>query len=154
MPPVPARGSPLRSWLDAEPVHEASERRGVYLSLAAKLPQERVVQQTESLVRVEWTGQQRCGTADLLGHDFCEISISVEYARGICQDSSQGQTTIPKSIREAADLDEGDVITFEVEGDHLVVRKVTPRQEDYLLGLSKVFNEWVSPEDEEAWRDL
>ena len=68
--------------------------------------------------------------------------------------TSRGQTTIPKSIREAADLDEGDVITFEVEGDHLVVRKVTPGQDDYVLGLSRVLNEWVSPEDEEAWRDL
>ena len=68
--------------------------------------------------------------------------------------TSRGQTTIPKSIREAAGLDEGDVITFEVEGDHLVVRKVRPGQDDYVLGLSKVLNEWVSAEDEEAWRDL
>lgn len=68
--------------------------------------------------------------------------------------TSRGQTTIPKSIREAADLDGGDVITFEVEGDHLVVRKVTPGQDGYVVGLTKVLNEWVSPEDEEAWRDL
>ncbi|MYG04300.1 MAG: AbrB/MazE/SpoVT family DNA-binding domain-containing protein, partial [Acidobacteriia bacterium] len=52
--------------------------------------------------------------------------------------TSRGQTTIPKSIREAADLGEGDVITFEVEGDHLVVRKVTPGQDEYLQGLSEV----------------
>lgn len=68
--------------------------------------------------------------------------------------TSRGQTTIPKSIREAVNLDEGDVVTFEVEGDHLVVRKVVPGQDDYVLGLSKVLNEWVSPEDEEAWREL
>ncbi|MDE0262373.1 MAG: AbrB/MazE/SpoVT family DNA-binding domain-containing protein [Bryobacterales bacterium] len=68
--------------------------------------------------------------------------------------TSSGRATIPKSVREAADLNEGDVITFEVEGDHLVVRKVTPWQDDYVLGLSKILNEWVSPEDEEAWRDL
>lgn len=68
--------------------------------------------------------------------------------------TSRGQTTIPKRIREAAELDEGDVIAFEVEGDHLVVHKVTPRQDDYVLGLSKVLSEWTSPEDEEAWRDL
>lgn len=68
--------------------------------------------------------------------------------------TSRGHTTIPKRIREAAGLNEGDVIAFEVEGDHLVVRKVTPGQDNYALGLSKILNEWVSPEDEEAWRDL
>ena len=68
--------------------------------------------------------------------------------------TSRGQTTIPKRIREAADLDEGDVLAFEVEGDRLVVHKVTPGQDDYLRGLSKVLSEWASPEDEEAWRDL
>lgn len=68
--------------------------------------------------------------------------------------TSRGQITIPKRIREATALDEGDVIAFEVEGDHLVVRKVTPGQDNYVLGLSKILNEWVSPEDEEAWRDL
>ena len=26
--------------------------------------------------------------------------------------------------------------------------------DDYLKGLSEVLSEWVSPEDEEAWRDL
>ncbi|MYB51291.1 MAG: AbrB/MazE/SpoVT family DNA-binding domain-containing protein [Acidobacteriia bacterium] len=68
--------------------------------------------------------------------------------------TSRGQTTIPRRIREAADLSKGDVIAFEVEGDHLVVRKVMPGQDNYAMGLSKILNEWISPEDEEAWRDL
>ncbi len=34
--------------------------------------------------------------------------------------TSRGQMTIPKRIREAADLDAGDVIAFEVEGNHHV----------------------------------
>lgn len=68
--------------------------------------------------------------------------------------TARGQTTIPKSIRTAANLDEGDVIAFEVRHDHLVVRKVTPVQDDYLRGLSEVLGEWTSPEDEAAWRDL
>lgn len=61
---------------------------------------------------------------------------------------------IPKKIREAANLRDGDLIAFEVEGNHLVVRKVTSGGDDYLQGLSQVLSEWVSPEDEEAWRDL
>ena len=68
--------------------------------------------------------------------------------------TSRGQTTIPKRIREAANLREGDVIAFEIEGSHLVVHKVTPSRDDYLQGFSEVMSEWASPEDEEAWRDL
>ena len=68
--------------------------------------------------------------------------------------TARGQTTIPKRIRKAANLDEGDVIAFAIEGDHLLVHKVTPGQDDYLQGLSEVLSEWISPEDEEAWRDL
>ena len=68
--------------------------------------------------------------------------------------SARGQTTIPKRIRDAAKLRPGDVIAFQVEGEHLLVRKVTERQDDYLQALSEVMSEWSSPEDDEAWRDL
>ena len=68
--------------------------------------------------------------------------------------TARGQTTIPKRIREAANLGEGDVLSFEIEGDHLVIRKVTPGQDAYLQGLSEILSEWVSPEDEKAWREL
>ena len=68
--------------------------------------------------------------------------------------STRGQTTIPKRIRDAAKLRAGDVIAFQVEGEHLIVRKVTGRQDDYLQALSEVMSEWSSPEDDEAWRDL
>ena len=68
--------------------------------------------------------------------------------------TARGQTTIPKGVREAASLHEGDMLSFEVEDDHLVVRKVAPGRNDYLHGLSKGLGEWASPEDEEAWRDL
>ena len=68
--------------------------------------------------------------------------------------TARGQTTIPKSIREAAGLHEGDVIAFELEGDRLVVQKVIPGRDEYLHGLGEVMGEWLSSEDEEAWRDL
>lgn len=67
---------------------------------------------------------------------------------------ARGRTTIPKTIREAAGLCEGDVIAYEIEGDHLVVRKVVPERDAYLHGLGTVMGEWFSPEDEIAWRDL
>ena len=68
--------------------------------------------------------------------------------------TARGQTTIPKSIRAAAGLHEGDVIAFEFEGDRLVVHKVVPGRDEYLHGLGEVMGEWLSPEDEDAWRDL
>lgn len=68
--------------------------------------------------------------------------------------TARGQTTIPKSIREAINLSEGDVIVFEVEGNRLVVHKARPSSDAYLQGLSEILSEWASPENEEAWCDL
>ena len=68
--------------------------------------------------------------------------------------TTRGRTTIPKSIREAAGLREGDVIAFEIEGDRLVVRKAVPGRDEYPIGLAEVMGEWLSPEDEKAWCDL
>ena len=68
--------------------------------------------------------------------------------------TSRGRVTIPKSIREAADLHEGDAIAFVIEGDRLVLSKVVPDRYEYLHGLGEAMPEWLSPKDEEAWRDL
>ena len=68
--------------------------------------------------------------------------------------TTRGQTTIPKRIREAAGLHEGDVLAFTIERDHLGVRKVSSGWNDYLRGLSEGLGEWESPADEEAWWDL
>ena len=40
--------------------------------------------------------------------------------------TARGQITIPKTIREAADLREGDMIAFEIEGNRLVMRDDVP----------------------------
>ena len=69
--------------------------------------------------------------------------------------NARGQTTIPKRVREQADLHAGDLISFEVEASHLVVRKVAaPPEDSYLRAVARTMSEWDSPEDEEAWRDL
>ena len=72
----------------------------------------------------------------------------------IARITARGQTTIPKRIRDELGLRDSDVISFEVEDDHLIVRKVTRTQDDYLQGLSATLSEWASPEDEDAWCDL
>ena len=68
--------------------------------------------------------------------------------------TSRGQTTIPKSIREAAGLYAGDTLTFETDGDRVVVRKAAQEHDDHLQALSETLSEWMAAEDEEAWRDL
>ena len=68
--------------------------------------------------------------------------------------TARGQTTIPKKIRDAANLREGDLIAFDLQGDHLVMRRVELGPDGYLQGLSGAMTEWISPEDEDAWRDL
>ena len=72
----------------------------------------------------------------------------------IARITARGQTTIPKRIRDEVGLHDGDVISFDVEDDQLIVRKVTRAQDDYLQSLSRTMSEWASPEDEDAWRDL
>lgn len=68
--------------------------------------------------------------------------------------TARGQTTIPKRLREAAGLREGDLVAFDRHGDHLVLRKVEIARDPYLEGASGLMGEWGSPEDEDAWRDL
>ena len=67
---------------------------------------------------------------------------------------ARGRTTIPKAISEAADLQECDVIAFEIEGGRLVAHRMVPGRDGYLHGVGATMGEWLSPEDEEAWRDL
>ena len=67
---------------------------------------------------------------------------------------ARGRTTIPKAVRQAAGLHEGDAIAFEVEDDRLLVHKVALGQGEYLQGVGATMAEWLSAEDEEAWRDL
>jgi AbrB family looped-hinge helix DNA binding protein len=72
----------------------------------------------------------------------------------IAKISSKGQTTIPAAIRKAVHLKTGDLLAFEVEGDHLVVRKIQSSNDAYLRGIESTLDEWSLPEDEEAWGAL
>lgn len=68
--------------------------------------------------------------------------------------SSKGQMTIPRRIREAAHLAEGDVVMFVVENDRVTLRKLPSGEDAYLIGVQETLVEWNSAEDENAWRDL
>ena len=86
--------------------------------------------------------------------DHNSLCVAGKRIDGIHQDHVTRLSHDPKTIREAADLREGDMIAFEIEGNRLVMRKVVPGRDEYLHGLGEVMGEWLSPEDEDAWRDL
>lgn len=67
--------------------------------------------------------------------------------------TAKGQMTIPKKIREAARLKSGDVVALDVEGDRVLMRKIVG-DDEYLAAVQGTLDEWSSPEDEDAWRDL
>ena len=67
--------------------------------------------------------------------------------------TAKGQMTIPKKVREAAHLKSGDVVALDVEGDRVLMRKIVG-DDEYLAAVQGTLDEWSSPEDEDAWRDL
>jgi antitoxin PrlF len=69
--------------------------------------------------------------------------------------TAKGQATIPEAVREALKLKTGDVLEFEVEKDAVRLRKVDPEELAWLRLADESFaEEWLSPEDSDAFDDL
>lgn len=68
--------------------------------------------------------------------------------------SSKGQLTLPKGVRERLGVEVGDIIAYEVKGDTVTISKVKPFDKAFHASVSKTLDEWNTPEDEEAFRDL
>lgn len=68
--------------------------------------------------------------------------------------TSKGQVTVPKEVRTRLQLQPGDVLSYEVEGDEVRVRKVGRFDAAWHRALSTTLEEWNTPEDDEAFRDL
>jgi len=68
--------------------------------------------------------------------------------------SSKGQVTIPKEIREAIGLEPGNMIAYEVQNGSVILSRVEAFDAVFHEALAKSLEEWDSPEDEEAFRDL
>jgi antitoxin PrlF len=72
--------------------------------------------------------------------------------------TSKYQATVPADVRAALGVKAGDQLTWEMEADGAKVRRVEiapdhDRWKNATLIDSKTFGEWLSDEDEEAWRD-
>ena len=74
---------------------------------------------------------------------------------GLARVTSKGQVTIPKRIREAAHIREGDMLAFDLDSNNwITIKRIEPAVDVELSALQNTLSEWNSPQDEEAWRDL
>jgi AbrB family looped-hinge helix DNA binding protein len=75
--------------------------------------------------------------------------------RLISRITSKGQITIPKAVRSALGLVDGDLVAFALEDDQAILRKIAQQAEaapSTTVGTD--LTEWASPADEDAYRDL
>lgn len=68
--------------------------------------------------------------------------------------TSKYQATIPLEIRKKLGLKPGDAVVFEIENDVVTVRRATAFDVEYAKALEGTLSEWLTREDEEAYRDL
>ena len=68
--------------------------------------------------------------------------------------SSKGQVTLPKKIRESLGIGPGDVIAYEVSSGVVFIRRLESFDAPFHAALSDTLDEWNTPEDDEAFRDL
>ena len=68
--------------------------------------------------------------------------------------TSKGQVTVPKEVREKLRLKAGDTLAYELDGNTAHIRKVERFDAPWHNALSATLEEWNSPEDDEAFRDL
>ena len=59
--------------------------------------------------------------------------------------TSKAQTTIPKAVRTALSLREGDDVSYEIDGDHVVLRRYDPA--DPFDNPFVTFTEWAGEAD-------
>lgn len=68
--------------------------------------------------------------------------------------TSKFQATIPLAVRRKLGLKPGDAVVFEIENDVITVRRATALDREYAKSLEGTLTEWLSKEDEEAYRGL
>ncbi len=68
--------------------------------------------------------------------------------------SSKGQVTIPKEVREKVGLEPGDLVAYEVQDGVVTLKRVEPFDAAFHRAVTETLDEWATPEDDEAFRDL
>jgi antitoxin PrlF len=68
--------------------------------------------------------------------------------------TAKGQVTVPKAVRDALGLRQGDQLSWIVEDGWVRVRPITPLDQAYLKSLESQLGEWSGDDDEQAFADL
>ncbi len=68
--------------------------------------------------------------------------------------SSKGQVTLPKAVRDKIGAKAGDTIGYDITDGAVILRRLEPLDAAFHAALSQTLDEWTTPEDEEAFRDL
>lgn len=71
--------------------------------------------------------------------------------------TEKGQIAIPKDIREREGFEEGEKVAILAFEDHLEVRPLKQFTEKMITAFASekvLAKDWLSKEDEEAWKDL
>jgi antitoxin PrlF len=70
---------------------------------------------------------------------------------GLARITAKGQATIPKRIKEAAHIREGDMLAFDLDSSNrITIKRIDPPIDVELSALQGTLSEWNSPQDEEA----
>lgn len=73
---------------------------------------------------------------------------------GIARINAKGQITIPKAIRDAARLGEGDLVVVAIDQGCVTLRKIERPDDAWPGCVATTLEEWSSADDEAAWRTL
>jgi AbrB family looped-hinge helix DNA binding protein len=68
--------------------------------------------------------------------------------------TSKYQATVPKEVREFLNLASGDGLQWEIEDDHVVVKKLSKLDLEWHKAVEMTLQEWNSPEDDKAYGSL
>ncbi|HEY3776662.1 MAG TPA: type II toxin-antitoxin system PrlF family antitoxin [Rhizomicrobium sp.] len=68
--------------------------------------------------------------------------------------TSKGQATIPAPIRRVLRIGTGDSVAFEVANGKVTLRRAERLDRAFLKLAEGAFDDWNSPEDDAAFRDL
>jgi antitoxin PrlF len=63
--------------------------------------------------------------------------------------SQKGQTTIPQAIRETLGVKEGDILTYEVEGASVRIRRLEKIDTEWARALENTLTEWNGDSDDD-----